>query len=622
MSENNPIIQEQPHVEFDDILESHLSRRGFLSGAIVMGTATFVSATAGLTPKIAQAISNSRFSFEQVAANGFDTITVPAGYRWNVVAQWGQALWSNAPKFDIHSRGNANSQSMAFGDNCDGMALFQYNGHNLLAVNNEYTTLDIICANRASGKPETDDDIKKVMAAHGVSIIEIKNDHGQWTLVQDSPWNRRITPDTPMDITGPARGSQLLQTAADPSGTNSNGTVNNCGNGRTPWGTYLTCEENFNSYFSSSDADFQPSAEMERYGLNNADRGYRFANVDERFDISKHPNETNRFGYIVEIDPSDPTSTPKKHTALGRLKHENAELLIADNGHIVVYMGDDEQGEFLYKFVSKDRYAPGANHSSLLTEGTLFAAKFYDDSTGVWLPLTSESTNMNLEEICVYTRIAASKVGATTMDRPEWVAANPHRSEVYCALTNNTYRGIEPNAGGDETPVNGPNPRAKNQYGQIVRWQPENNDHTSDKFNWNLYLMAGNPTQHKDAYAGSNNINALNMFNSPDGLAFDESGMLWIQTDGKYTDKGDFQGMGNNQMLVGDTITGEIRRFLVGPLACEVTGSTWSADRRTLFISIQHPGENGVDSHFPNGGDTIPRSAVIAISRKDGNIIG
>ena len=352
------------------------------------------------------------------------------------------------------------------------------------------------------------------------------------------------------------------------------------------------------------------------------DRSNRLNRVDERFDIFKHPNEPNRAGYVVEIDPKDPSSTPKKRTALGRFKHENAELVINNDGRVVVYMGDDERGEFLYRFVSDGVYAPGVPTDSLLEEGTISVAKFNEDGTGQWLDLTPESTGMaSAAEVAIHTRVAGSAVGATTMDRPEWVAANPRAAEVYCCLTNNKNRGIKPNAGGDETPAMGPNPRAENHYGQIVRWRPDGADHTAAGFAWDLYVLAGNPTVHSDANAGSENVTADNMFNSPDGLKFDSNGLLWIQTDGNYSNEKGFAGHGNNQMLAGDTVTGEIRRFLVGPNECEVTGLAWTPDKRTMFVGIQHPGERG-NSHWPEGGDSVPRSAIIAVTRDDGGVLG
>ncbi len=602
--------------DFADIV----SRRGFLARGAAFGLGAFVLGSSALTPVSARAAS--RLGFEAVAANGLDTVTLPEGYSWQIVARWGDPLWSDGVEFDHATRGTGESQERAFGDNTDGMALFTKDGRNILAVNCEYTNRSIIYGARDSKLPETVDDVRKGKAAHGVSVFEIARKDGRWSIVKDSPFNRKITADSPMEITGPARGHALLKTAADPSGTKSLGTWNNCGNGRTPWGTYLTCEENFNGYFSSSDESNEPSAELSRYGVGNKDWGYAWAMADERFDISKHPNEPNRAGYVVEIDPFDPASTPKKRTALGRFKHENAELVVAPDGRVVVYLGDDERGEFLYRFVSDGRYSVGGDNRDLLESGTLFVAKFDDDGRGRWIALTPEATGMNSQaEICIHTRQAASAVGATTMDRPEWVVSNPRKAEVYCALTNNKNRGRKPNKGGDPTPVGGPNPRKKNLYGQIVRWMPDRGDHAAEGFDWDLFVMCGNPTVHKDANAGSKNVTPENMFNSPDGLGFDSTGLLWIQTDGNYSDAEGFAGMGNNQMLVGDPDTGEIKRFLVGPKECEITGITWSVDRRTLFVGIQHPGEKG-NSHFPEGGTATPRSAVIAITRDDGGILG
>ncbi|MGO1119981.1 PhoX family protein [Rhodovibrionaceae bacterium A322] len=607
--------------DFDGVVDRAMSRRGFLGKGLALGATAFVMGGTALSSSIAKA-ADGRLGFKAVEANGLDTITVPEGYQWQIVTKWGDPLWSDAPEFDQETRGTGASQERAFGDNNDGMAFYTSGGRNIMAINNEYTNRSIMYGNRESKLPENADDVRKGKAAHGVSVIEVARGDGGWSVVKDSPFNRRITADTPMELTGPARGHALMQTEADPTGTISLGTWNNCGNGRTPWGTYLACEENFNGYFSSSDETYAVSDEMKRYGVGLKDWGYAWATADERFDISKHPNECNRAGYIVEIDPLDPTSTPKKRTALGRFKHENAEVVLAANGQVVVYMGDDERGEFLYKFVSDGRFDIGGNNADLLENGKLYVAKFNDDMRGEWLELSPETTGFASQaEVCIYARQAASKVGATTMDRPEWVSANPKKAEVYCCLTNNKNRGVKPNKGGDETPVGGPNPREKNKYGQIVRWAPDNADHLSTGFGWNLFVVAGNPTVHQDDRAGSANVTADNMFNSPDGLAFDSYGLLWIQTDGKYSNEGDFAGQGNNQMLVGDPETGKIKRFLVGPKECEITGITWSADRRSLFVGVQHPGEKG-DSHFPDGGQSVPRSAVISITRKDGGLMG
>jgi len=612
----NPRPEDQ---EFDHIVDRAVSRRNFLKTTVVFGGIAALGSK--VIPETVFAAAN-RFPFDSIPTNETDAITLPGGYESEVLVKWGDPIWSKGVNFDHESRGTAESQALAFGDNNDGMDVFPYEDKLLLVVNNEYTNRKIIWGNRPDGKAQTDDDILKGKMAHGVSVLEIQQENGQWSVVKDSKFNRRITPDTEVQLTGPAAGHDLLKTAADSTGTVSKGTWNNCGNGKTPWGTYLTCEENFNGYFSATSEEFALSDEQKRYGISTKDRGYGWSKIDDRFNIELHPNEANRAGYIVEIDPTDPNSKPKKRTALGRFKHENAEVVVNSDGRVVVYLGDDERGEFIYRYVSNGVYVPGGDTDSLLDDGKLYVAKFHDSGAGEWLELTPESTGLaSMAEVCVHTRIAGSAVGATTMDRPEWVAANPHSAEVYCALTNNKNRGIKPNAGGDLTPVDGVNPREANKYGQIVRWRPNGSDHAVKSFAWDLFVIAGNPAVHQDDHAGSDNINQGNMFNSPDGIKFDANGMLWVQTDGKYSNKDDFAGQGNNQMLLADPVTGEIRRFLVGPKECEVTGITWSPDRRTMFVGIQHPGEKG-NSHWPEGGDATPRSAIITIRRTDGGIVG
>ena len=606
--------------DFSLIIGNILRRRQFIiGGGALSGTML------GLNPVVwgvEEASSRTALDFEAVSANSLDTVTVPRGHSWHIVASWGDPLWSYGQHFDEETRGSAQSQKFAFGDNNDGMELFATDTRIILAVNNEYVNLPIIYGNRSSGAPETSDDIKKGQAAVGITIMDISLLNGTWSITKDSPLNRRITAQTPTELTGPATGTELTITDLDPKGNSPLGTLSNCGSGRTPWNTYLSCEENFNLFFASSDPKHNLNDELRRYGITKTDRGYNWYRHDERFDISIHPNEVNRFGYIVELDPLNPNSIPKKHSALGRFKHENAAVVVNKDNRVVVYMGDDERGEFLYRFVSDSIFEPDGDNSKILESGSLYVAKFTDNKRGEWLELTAKSTGMKSQaEVCVHTRKAGSLVGATTMDRPEWVAVNPHDEDVYCCLTNNKNRGIKPNAGGDETPIGGPNPRPKNIYGQIIRWQPDENDHTNSHFSWDIFALAGNPHMHSGLNAGSSNINPDNIFNSPDGLAFDKRGRLWIQTDGNYSNAGDFSWMGNNQMLVADTNTGEIKRFLVGPKECEVTGITWSPDRKTMFVGIQHPGEHG-HSHFPSGKESIPRSSIIAISRDDGQIIG
>lgn len=602
--------------DFDRIVESAISRRGFLGGVVAFGSgaAAMGAGLLGTTP--AQAAS--RFTFTPIAAQTDGTVHVPEGYSWKILMRWGDSLFSEADGYDITDGGPLENSDRVFGENTDGMETFSFQGHELIAINHEYPNRKINLPAAQDGKPENADDVRKLQNIQGVTVMEITEGPNGWTVVKDSPFNRRIHHNTPMRIAGPAAGHDLLKTEADPTGSVSLGTVNNCGSGKTPWGTYLTCEENFNGYFGSSDknASYAPKVAegFGRYGLK-AESWNGYELFDARFDTSKNPNEPHRVGWVVEINPGDPDSTPVKHTGLGRFKHENAEVVLAKDGRVVVYMGDDERGEYLYKFVSNGIYTPDGNTDDLLDNGTLFVARFNDDMTGQWIPLTPETTDMDTADILIFTRIAASAAGGTTMDRPEWVATNPVAAEAYCCLTNNKNRGIKPNAGGDDTGVNGPNPREANKYGQIVRWRPANEDHAENSFDWDLYVMAGNPTVHSDAYAGSANVNTGNLFNSPDGMAIDSTGLVWIQTDGNDDNKGDFAGNGNNQMLVGDPATGEIVRFMTGPNGCEVTGLAWSTDRRTMFVGIQHPGSN-----WPDG--ATPRSSVIAIKRADGGLIG
>ncbi|WP_316015850.1 PhoX family phosphatase [Roseobacter sp. HKCCA0434] len=614
---NNPRPEESG---FDRVVEAAISRRGFLggvvafgSGAAVMGAGTLLSGTA------ARAQGASRFDFTPIEIQTDFTVHVPEGYSWKPMAKWGDKLFSDAAEFDHETGGDLASSDRIFGENTDGMEHFSVEGAELIAVNHEYVNPDENLPQNEDGIPATAEDVRKLQNLQGVTVMEVAEGPDGWAIVVDSPYNRRITHTTPMRISGPAAGHDLLKTEADPEGVEVLGTLNNCGAGKTPWGTYLTCEENFNGYFGAADpeVEFSASEAYARYGIGSEGR-YAYEKFDPRFDVATNPNEPNRFGYVVEIDPANPDSMPVKRTALGRFKHENAATALAEDGRVVVYLGDDERGEYLYKFVSRDAYEEGGETSTLLDEGQLYVARFEEDMTGEWVALTPEATGMaDAAEIAIHTRMAASAVDATTMDRPEWVAVNPVAAEAYCALTNNRNRGLRANAGGDETPVNGPNPREANNYGQIVRWFPTNGDHGEAGFTWDLYVMAGNPTVAEGPYAGSENVNAGNLFNSPDGMMFDSTGLLWIQTDGDDSNEGEFAGMGNNQMLAGDPETGEIVRFLTGPNGSEVTGLTWSADKRTMFVGIQHPA-----APFPDGEGMLPRSTVIAVKRDDNGVIG
>ncbi|SCW98446.1 MULTISPECIES: PhoX family phosphatase [unclassified Pseudomonas] len=630
------LLEENQSTDLEKIVG--LSRRRFISAGALCGAAMFLGGNLLSRSVLAAAVSegNSRLlGFNSIAAATADTITLPPGYKASVLISWGQPLQKNAPAFDPSGNGTARAQEVQFGDNNDGMSLFEFPGDKnraLMAINNEYTNYRYLFPH--GGQPQSAEDVHKAQASEGVSVIEVQRRRGQWQFVQESRYNRRIHGNTPIRLRGPAAGHDLLKTSADKSGKKVLGTFQNCANGMTPWGTYLTCEENFTDCFGSSKSDLQFDEAQKRYGATVTSREINWHLYDPRFDLAKNPNELNRHGWVVEIDPFDPESTPVKRTALGRFKHENAALAQTNDGRAVVYMGDDERGEFIYKFVSRERinHRNAKANRNLLDHGTLYVARFdagdgnpdHPKGKGQWIELTHGKNGLDASsgfadqaEVLIHARLAASAVGATRMDRPEWIVVSPKDGQVYCTLTNNSKRGE------DGQPVGGPNPRAKNVYGQILRWRTDRDDHASKTFSWDLFVVAGNPAVHAGTpKAGSSNINPQNMFNSPDGLGFDKAGRLWILTDGDVSNTGDFAGMGNNQMLCADPNSGEIRRFMVGPVGCEVTGISFAPDQKALFVGIQHPGENGGSTfpeHLPNG---KPRSSVMVITREDGGVIG
>jgi len=673
------------------------SRRRLLMGGLGAAALPFLGGLAGCGGDDAE--PERMFGFSAVGISSADAVVVPTGYVATAFLPWGEPINASAPAWKADASNTAADQELQIGDNHDGMWFFPFNAagngygdrsdEGLLVMNHEYINPEYFYAIEAGTDPAdwlapfTLEKARKAQAAHGVSVSHVRRgSDGTWTHVKTSPYNRRIHGNTPMTIQGPAAGHPLMRTAADPSGTEVLGTLNNCANGWTPWGTYLTCEENWNGYFGAptSGATIAPEfqdqkaeilAGQSRYGITTAGFGYRWHTVDPRFDADVNPNEPHRFGWVVEIDPFAPTSKPVKRTALGRFKHENAELVVAANGKVVVYMGDDERNEYVYKFVSSgtfDKANPtSATNRRLLEDGTLYVARFDAGptagdrmGTGVWIPLvlgqnglTAANGFASQAEVLIKTRQAADRVGATMMDRPEWIAANPKKAgEVYITLTNNNRRGGttsnavdgSTNAGSARPPVDEANPRSNNVWGHILRWNENNGDATALGFTWDIFVLAGQPSV-TGARAPSANVTADNLFNSPDGLAFDSFGRLWIQTDGSYGNAGDFANMGNNQMLAADPATKEIRRFLVGPSGCEITGVTWTPDRKTMFVNVQHPGEIGnhprapknaagavltdneiarnatAFSQWPTAG-ARPRSATVVVRRTDGGVIG
>ena len=689
-----------------DLIDQAVSRRSMLKSGLGAAAISFMAGSwltgcnddDDAAPAPATPAAERMLGFVAVAVSSGDAIVVPSGYIAEAIIPWGEPINATAPAWLSDASQGWQEQEQQIGDNHDGMTFFGFNttgdgygtrsDEGLLVLNQEYINPDYFY------KPGTDAadwlvpfdfaKVKKGLAAHGVSVVHLRRaSNGSWTHVKTSPYNRRITGYTPMVLTGPAAGNALLQTAADPTGTSVLGTLNNCANGYTPWGTYLTCEENFQGYFGWNGARTPTSLEN-RYGCAQTGFGYRWHMADPRFDLNVNPNEVNRFGWIVEIDPFNPSSTPVKRTALGRIKHENACLVIASDGKVVVYTGDDERGDYVYKFVSTGTFDAAnplsAANRTLLSSGTLYVAKFEagatsgdNAGTGIWIPLVHDTNGLTAAngfadqaEVLIKTRQAADRVGATMMDRPEWVSANPKvPGEVLMTLTNNNRRGSTPAStnnvdgttvgGSGRPPVDEANPRAVNNWGHIIKWNEAGGNASATTFIWDFFLIAGNPQAfpQPSPKAGSSNITAANMFNSPDGLGFDSFGRLWIQSDGNFSNVGEYAGQGNNQMLAADPTTKEVRRFLVGPAGCEITGLTFTPDRKTMFINVQHPGEIGSHPNkpaaYPNSATTLvnenwtannasaftvwpavagtagagrPRSATVIVRRTDGGVIG
>ena len=571
--------------------------------------------------------------FQGISASAADGIRVPEGYVASVICKWGEPVGmpGNMPAFKADASNTAAEQSAQIGMHHDGMHFFPLEGNRrgLLAINHEYTDDGLLHAD--GFKVMTAEKVAKSIAAHGVSIVEVaQKADGEWDMVRPSRFARRITTATPMQITGPAAGHAMMRTAADPAGTQVLGTLNNCAAGPSAWNTFLTSEENFAFYFNGPD---KPDAHQARWGLRKNGRNYRWHDHEARFDAVRHPNEMNRFGWIVEIDPTDPTSTPIKHTALGRGAHEIATVAVMKDNRVTVYMGEDAQFEYITKFVTRDAIKPGGFKANrdLLDHGTLYVARFDTDGTGRWIELTAGKNGLTSAagfadqgELLVKTRQACDLVGGTKMDRPEWIAVDPKSGQVYCTLTNNSNRG-----GKDRPGIDAANPRANNVMGQIIRWK-ESGDFDAQTFTWNHFLLAGDPVNERPEARG--NIKG-DILGCPDGLWFDARGLLWVQTDifATQMNKGEFARIGNNGMFGADPVTGEVRRFLTGPTNCEITGIATTPDLRTMFINVQHPGESPGErsdparpnqySNWPDAG-VRPRSATVVIRRKDGGIIG
>lgn len=634
------IVNPSENATLQQIGEIQTSRRRLLKGGLTLGFAGLPLAQILVACATTPATVQSKFG--RISASTADTIRVPAGYNAQVFYRWGDPIGAahlpaGVPAFRPDASNSAAEQELQAGMHHDGMHFFPLpseanpSARGLLVVNHEYTDDGLLHVGGMNDWSMAK--VAKAQASHGVSVVEVVLSGNEWSVVRPSKYARRITANSPIRLGGPVARSKWVKTVDDASGNIVLGTFANCAHGVTPWGTYLTCEENWHGYFSQTNAI---SDHEKRYGISAKGGGYRWWEFDARFDVTKNPSEPNRFGWVVEIDPFDPTSLPVKRTAMGRFKHESAMQSITADGRVVFYMGDDERFEYIYKFVSRDAWNPHdrAANRDLLDHGTLFVARFDGTGSGVWLPLNygeAPLTEVNgfasQADVLTMTRQAADLLGATKMDRPEWIAVHPETREVYCNLTNNADRGKPGKPATDAA-----NPRRENAFGHTIRWRETHRDPAAREFTWDIFALAGNGDQTDANKCG--NING-DLYGSPDGLWFDPHGRLWIQTDvsTNVLNKDDYGIMGNNQLLVADVVTREVKRFLTGPTGCEITGITSTPDGRNLFINIQHPGETPSErsdptkpmnvSSWPDGpGGVRPRSATIVIRKDDGGVVG
>lgn len=577
--------------------------RGVLAGATVAAAGAAPLAAAE-TPAAENAANFTGLTFQNIQlTRGNDFVDVAPGYDVGLVIAWGNPVVPGAPAFD-YTRQTGAAQAMQFGYNNDMITYHPLPAWNstdsrrgLLCVNHEYVNPEMMFPNYTlASKVKEQADVE--LAAHGVSVIEVQEKFGVWEYNANSSFNRRITGETVIEITGPAAGDELMRTSYDPTGTRVRGTLNNCAGGQTPWGTYLTAEENFNQYFANRNSmpEGVNRSNMARYGTPTGASPLAWERWHDRFDQAKEPNEANRFGWIVEIDPYNPTATPKKRTALGRSKHECATTTVARNGQVAVYSGDDERFDYLYKFVTNGIYNPDnrAANMDLLDSGTRYVAKFNPDGTGEWIPmihgrgpLTTANGWRNQADVCIRGRLAADALGATRMDRPEDVEVNPVTGIVYLVCTNNTNRATGTNPGTDAA-----NPRANNRWGHIIEIQEAGNDHTATTFRWGIFMLCGDPEQaaHGTFFAGAPKEKVAPIA-APDNICFDRQGNLWIGTDGMDSP------LGFNDAIYACVVEGPergtLKPFLQVPIGAETCGPTITPDGETFFLAIQHPGEGG-----------------------------
>jgi len=631
-----------------DIIAKRFNRRDVMKGSLAVATVTATMGPLALaSAKKAQA-ATPNFGFSEIEAGVDETHHVAEGYNANVLIRWGDPVVKGAPEFDPMNQ-TAEAQAQQFGYNNDFIGYIPIDGaddHAFLCVNHEYTNEEIMFPGMEGRQDKqgfskiTPELIDVEMAAHGGSVLEIKKEGGTWAIVKDSDLNRRITAMTEMEIAGPAAGHDRMKTNADATGTKVLGMINNCAGGTTPWGTWLAAEENFHGYFwtepnadgkAELPEDHPEFVNYDRYGVPGG--WYNWGTKHERFDITKEPNEPNRFGYMVEIDPFDPTSTPKKRTALGRFKHEGGETILNKDGRVVVYSGDDQRFDYVYRFVTANAYNPDdrAANMDLLDEGTLSVARYNEDGTMDWLhlvhgegPLTAENGFESQADVLIETRRAADLLGATKMDRPEDVQPSPVGGKVYAMLTNNTRR-----EAGDE---NVANTRAENAFGHIIEMTAPDEDHSADQFAWEILVQCGDPAVAEVGAVWNPATSKDGWFGMPDNCALDSEGRLWISTDGNSAEK---TGRADGVWALetdGDA-RGTSKHFFRVPVGAELCGPVFDSKDETMFVAIQHPGEEDLEgngSTFENPGTRWPdfdealpvRPSVVVINKDDGGTIG
>ena len=633
-----------------EIISQRFSRRGVLRGALaVTAIATTVSPIALITAEEARADGKSAFDFKEVEAGVDEKHHVAEGYDADILLRWGDPLFADAPAFDPKNQ-TAAGQLKQFGYNNDFVGFIPLDGaadRGLLVVNHEYTNPHlmfpgVVTIVEKDGKkvieiqPLSKEQVDVEMAAHGGTIVEIRKEGGKWKPVADGKLNRRVTANTEMVLTGPAAGNARLQTGADPTGTKVFGTFNNCAGGVTPWGTYVMAEENIHGYFSGElPADHKEAANYKRMGI--PEGAYEWGAHYDRFDLGKEPNEANRFGWIVEVDVNDPTSAPKKRTALGRFKHEGAESIVNKDGRVVFYLGDDERFDYVYKFVTTGTFNANdrAANVDLLDSGTLYVAKFDANGSVTWLPLvhgqgplTAENGFASQADVLIEARRAGDLLGATKMDRPEDIQPNATNGKVYVMLTNNTKR--------KASEVDAANPRAENAFGHIIEINEDGGDFASTSGKWEVLLKCGDPSVAEVGASFSTATTANGWFGMPDNCAIDSAGRLWVATDGNSP-----KGTGRTDGLWAVDTEGEARAtsklFFRVPVGAELCGPRFTDDGEAAFVAVQHPADGGDDwegfgrpsyyedlsTRWPDFKDDMPvRPSVVVITKQGGGKIG